>query len=82
MQSTCDNCGWCDKQGYASLRQTEHLGFCNRFKEVVNRTDTNCVGFTPDKQKEEHFRNLAKAKQLNINLQQKLDLWENSSEPF
>lgn len=74
MIANCENCCWWCNDAYKTLRTMENLGFCNRFKEVTNRNDKDCIGFNPSKQKEDFFRNLAKAKELKIDLQQKLEL--------
>lgn len=71
--NTCNNCIHCDKTGYKDLPAYAHLAFCNRFKEVTKLSDKECVGFLPTAEAEKHFRNLAKAQQLKINLQQQLN---------
>lgn len=62
----CVNCSWYDNSGYKDNEPTKDLGFCKRFKQVVNQQDNKCMGFQENTKIEEHHKNLAAAKKLNI----------------
>ena len=66
-KNICINCKHFNHSGYIEHELTKHVGFCSRFTETTPINDT-CICFTMSTSKEEHFRNLEKAKQLNIQL--------------
>lgn len=66
MLNYCKDCGNFNNNRYKDHEQSKNLGFCERFKEVVKDSDSNCIGFVQSKEKQNHFRNLEKMKSLNI----------------
>lgn len=68
MRIECNNCSHFTNKGYKDEKQTEHLGFCNRFKCVTAKIDQNCIGFNTSTEKADYFKNLLEAKKLKINL--------------
>lgn len=75
MKKTCENCAHFDNTGYKDAEHSKNLGFCNRFKEVQNKNDLECIGFMASTEKEEYFRNLAKAKALDLVFNNQLQLF-------
>lgn len=73
----CENCKHFNDSGYKDHELTKHVGFCSRFTQTTKRREfENCTAFIDNQNNEMYFRNLKKAEQLKINLQQQINFDE------
>lgn len=75
MEKICKNCRNFNNQGYKDEARTVNLGFCERFIQVSNGSDGNCIGFDLRVHPFDLEENFKKAKKIELNLDQ-LPLWD------
>ena len=72
----CENCHHFNNNGYKDSEHSKNLGFCNRFIQVVNLKDNECIAFIKSEASRKHHEYLQALEKYKLLLNSQLNLFE------
>lgn len=67
---SCKTCGNCNINFYNIENNSQNIGFCLRFKEVINLNDNDCILYEKDLKKVERYKEQHLIKKLKLEFKQ------------